>query len=335
MSKPIFVCIPGVSHPPIIYDPLKASLSLHGYTAILVPLPSIGASQPVYDFTDDVLAIRLAISRLVDAGTDVIVVIHGWSGVVGGEALQGMSKTERARRGLRGGVVRLVFIMAWIVKEGFQGAPRGDVSSMLPYLQADTLVSHPSCSTSLPHFPQLLELKIFLSPAEACPDISFSLLRRYPAIESRTLGRTSPMHTVGGFSQEQEWPMLPVCRPSTMIPDNRLSPSAESSATNIYSLRCKSILLDYLLTCLAEPDCRTHSISRRAMFVQRHGSSASQLLDITTSSAEPGCVLEQDDVCSMAAYSNYVRPLRTGPECDSGVCRDDDSSGERLRGTYD
>ncbi|EPE36202.1 alpha/beta-Hydrolase [Glarea lozoyensis ATCC 20868] len=139
ISKPIFVCIPGVSHPPIIYDPLKASLSLHGYTAILVSLPSIGASQPVYDFTDDVLAIRLAISRLVDAGTDVIVVIHGWSGVVGGEAVQGMSKAERARRGLRGGVVRLVFIMAWIVKEGFQGAPRGDVSSMLPYLQADTL----------------------------------------------------------------------------------------------------------------------------------------------------------------------------------------------------
>jgi hypothetical protein len=141
MSKPIFICIPGVSHPPIIYDPLKASLSLHGYTAIPVSLPSIGASPPVYDFTDDVLAIRLAVSRLVDAGTDVVVVMHGWSGVVGGEALQGLSKFERARRGLGGGVIRLVYIMAWIVKEGFQGAPRGDVSSMLPYLEADLLVS--------------------------------------------------------------------------------------------------------------------------------------------------------------------------------------------------
>jgi hypothetical protein len=150
MSKPIFVCVPGVSHPPIIYDPLKASLSLHGYTAIPVPLPSIGANPPVYDFTDDVLAIRVAVSRLVDAGTDVIVVMHGWSGVIGGEALQGMGKAERARRGLGGGVIRLVYIMAWIVKEGFQGAQRGDISSMLPYLEADLLVSQPFCPSRVP-----------------------------------------------------------------------------------------------------------------------------------------------------------------------------------------
>ena len=141
MSKPIFVCVPGVSHPPIIYDPLKASLSLHGYTAIPVQLPSIGANPPVYDFTEDVIAVRNVVSRLVDAGTDIVLVMHGWNGVVGGEAMQGLGKVERARRGLRGGVIRLVYIMAWIVKEGFQGAPRGDVSGMLPYLSADLSVS--------------------------------------------------------------------------------------------------------------------------------------------------------------------------------------------------
>ncbi|KAG9239359.1 hypothetical protein BJ875DRAFT_501418 [Amylocarpus encephaloides] len=137
MSKPIFVCVPGASHPAIIYDPIKASLALHGYTAIPVQLPSIGGIVPNYDFTEDVVVIRHIISRCIESGLDVIVVLHGWSGVVGGEALQGLGKAERTRRGLRGGVVRIVFIMAWIVKEGFQGAQRGDCSNMFPHLQAD------------------------------------------------------------------------------------------------------------------------------------------------------------------------------------------------------
>lgn len=65
----------------------------------------------------------------------------GYGGLPGAEALQGLGKAERARRGLRGGVVRLVFIMSWLAREGFQGSPRGDVSSLYPYMRPDLQVS--------------------------------------------------------------------------------------------------------------------------------------------------------------------------------------------------
>jgi hypothetical protein len=112
MSRPVFVCVPGASHSHLIYEPLRAALSFHGYTAYPLALPSVGGNPPTYDFTEDVRAIRNICSDLADAGEDVILVMHAYGGLPGGEALYGLGKGEREQRGLRGGVIRLVFIMS-------------------------------------------------------------------------------------------------------------------------------------------------------------------------------------------------------------------------------
>lgn len=112
MSKPIFVCLPGASHSQVIYEPLKAELSFSGYIVIPVALPSVGGNPVTYDFTEDVQTVRNLVIELVEGGNDVILVMHGYSGLPGAEALQGLGKVERQRRGLNGGVVRLVFIMS-------------------------------------------------------------------------------------------------------------------------------------------------------------------------------------------------------------------------------
>ena len=112
MSRPTFVCVPGASHSPIIYDPVKSALSYYGYEVVPLGLPSVGGNPATYDFTEDVRTIRNYVAQLADTGRDVILVMHGYSGVPGGEALQALAKSDRERRGLRGGVIRLVFIMA-------------------------------------------------------------------------------------------------------------------------------------------------------------------------------------------------------------------------------
>ena len=112
MSRPTFVCIPEASLSPIIYDPVKSALLYHGYEVVPLGLPSIGGEPATYDFTEDVLAIRNYITTVAETGRDIILVMHGYAGVPGGEALHGLGKIEREQRGLRGGVVRLVFIMA-------------------------------------------------------------------------------------------------------------------------------------------------------------------------------------------------------------------------------
>jgi pimeloyl-ACP methyl ester carboxylesterase len=112
MSKPTFICVPGASHSPLIFDPVKSSLAYYGYEVTPITLPSVGGNPATYDFTEDVRAIRNLVAQYADSGRDVILVMHGYGGLPGAEALHGLGKAEREQRGLRGGVVRLVFIMS-------------------------------------------------------------------------------------------------------------------------------------------------------------------------------------------------------------------------------
>ncbi|KAG0648374.1 hypothetical protein D0Z07_5133 [Hyphodiscus hymeniophilus] len=137
MSRPTFVCVPGASHSHIIYNSVKTGLEYYGYEVVPLGLPSVGGNPATYDFTEDVLAIRNYLTTLAETGREVILVMHGYAGVPGGEALHGLSKEERERRGLRGGVVRLVFIMAYMVREGYQASARGDISAMFHYMRCN------------------------------------------------------------------------------------------------------------------------------------------------------------------------------------------------------
>lgn len=88
------------------------ALSFHGYTAVPLALPSVGGNPPTYDFSEDVQAIRNLVTEISESGSDVILVLHSYAGLPGGEALQGLGKADRQRSGLRGGVIRIVFIMS-------------------------------------------------------------------------------------------------------------------------------------------------------------------------------------------------------------------------------
>jgi hypothetical protein len=140
MSRPTFICVPGFCHTSEIFDPLRDLLGLYGYAVHSVTLPSVvtNGTPASNDPTQDMRAIRSTVSRYVEAGHYVIVVLHSYAGVPGGDALQGLSHTERAQRGLRGGVLRVVYVVGWIVKEGFKMCQEGDYSSFPPYLQSNT-----------------------------------------------------------------------------------------------------------------------------------------------------------------------------------------------------
>jgi hypothetical protein len=140
MSRPTFICVPGFCHTSAIFDPLRDLLGSYGYAVHPVTLPSIvtNGTPTSNDPAQDMRAIRSTVSRYVEAGHYVIVVLHSYAGVPGGDALQGLSHTERAQRGLRGGVLRVVYVVGWIVKEGFKMCQEGDYSSFPPYLQSNT-----------------------------------------------------------------------------------------------------------------------------------------------------------------------------------------------------
>jgi len=142
MSKPTFVLVPGAWHSPDTFDGVISGLETHGYSSVKVTLSSVGGNPPTYDFKEDVDAILAAVTKLAEQEKNVIVVAHSYSGQPVGEIPKELLKKERGLKGLKGGVIRLVFIMAFLVPGGFAAAPRGDISSMYWFMKADTAVSH-------------------------------------------------------------------------------------------------------------------------------------------------------------------------------------------------
>jgi hypothetical protein len=60
-----------------------------------------------------------------------------FSGLIGGAALEGLSKETRETKGLKGGVLRLIYNVAFIVLEGFQHSPHGTRDIMVPEMKMD------------------------------------------------------------------------------------------------------------------------------------------------------------------------------------------------------
>ena len=110
MSKPVFVFVPGAWHAPDVFSPVMEQLDAAGYNSVGVTLPSVGAEAPLKDFEPDVEAVRTALSKVLDSGDDVVLVMHSYGSIPACEATKGMSGKGKIRR--------LVFCCAFVLPEG-------------------------------------------------------------------------------------------------------------------------------------------------------------------------------------------------------------------------
>jgi len=148
MSRPTVVCVPGAWHGPEIYAKTLSILTEHNYPTVALPLPSVGASPPHTSFDEDVKGIRDCLTKLViEEEKEVVLVTHSYSGMPGAEAPVGLGKRDREAAGKKGGVIRLVFIMAFAMPEGFQ--PTAGGAQFPEWMKPDMEVSY--CAFSLLH----------------------------------------------------------------------------------------------------------------------------------------------------------------------------------------
>ncbi|KAF2157078.1 hypothetical protein K461DRAFT_273197 [Myriangium duriaei CBS 260.36] len=118
-SEPIFVLVPGFWHPGKCYQQLIDQVQQRGYDALALDNPSSGLTKPESKTVlDDAQNARSTIVKLIDQGRDVVVITHSYGGAPGGIAAQGLSKKDRQLAGKTGGVVGLVYMAAFPVKEG-------------------------------------------------------------------------------------------------------------------------------------------------------------------------------------------------------------------------
>lgn len=121
MSSPkqTILIIGGGWHTPRSYGKLTALLEQHGFD-VHVPLhPSMNQSRPPNaDLETDTAHIRSYVEELLQDGRHIIVVMHSYGGQVGTNALHGFGFEERAAKGLRGGILNLIYMTACALPEG-------------------------------------------------------------------------------------------------------------------------------------------------------------------------------------------------------------------------
>ena len=109
-SKPHIILIHGAYHDGSCYDRVTPLLHASGYESTAVDLPSAGTEPPATTLEPDIECVRSAIQPLLDAGRDIVVVMHSYGGIVGTTSLSGMSKKHRSEQHLEGGVTHLVYL---------------------------------------------------------------------------------------------------------------------------------------------------------------------------------------------------------------------------------
>ncbi|XHF96385.1 hypothetical protein AWENTII_000022 [Aspergillus wentii] len=112
------VFAPGAWYPPTAFDPIIHKLRPLGYACQTIAFPSIQQAPIVEDLQLDIAAVRTAVEDAADAGQEVMVIAHSWAGLPVNSALDGLSREERQKTGKPGGVVRLLFLSAFLPDVG-------------------------------------------------------------------------------------------------------------------------------------------------------------------------------------------------------------------------
>jgi hypothetical protein len=118
MSKPVILIVPGAWHQAQHYKRVTDGLEKHGYEAAGITLPTFNSRPPNAVWDQDAETVRQLILKNLDAGKDVIVVAHSFGGVAMSEAVKGLGKKAREAHGLKGGVVRLIYMCAMALPKG-------------------------------------------------------------------------------------------------------------------------------------------------------------------------------------------------------------------------
>ncbi|KAI1171797.1 Alpha/beta hydrolase fold-1 [Nemania sp. FL0916] len=116
--KPTIFFVPGAWHKPWVFDLVRETLSSRGYETDAIALATAGSDDKTVGVLADAAKIRDALSKLVDAGKDVLVVPHSYGGVPTSSAVQGLSKEQRAADGKPGGIIMLLYMASFTFPAG-------------------------------------------------------------------------------------------------------------------------------------------------------------------------------------------------------------------------
>lgn len=123
LKKPIIIFVPGFWEGPRVFDRVRTTLASHGYPTQAVTTACTGkTSSSGLTIDDDVAAVRALVEPIVEAGQEVLMVLHSAGGFIGSAALKGLCAPQRKEEGKIGGVTHILFLCAGVVDQ-YQDVP--------------------------------------------------------------------------------------------------------------------------------------------------------------------------------------------------------------------
>jgi pimeloyl-ACP methyl ester carboxylesterase len=118
--KSTILILHGAWHHPDHFAQQISLLKSQSYEVLCAVQPSYDAQPATTTLQDDAAFIKTVLSKLVDdKGKEVIVVMHSNGGMVGTEAVtEEFSRTYRERKGMKDGVVKLLYMCAFLLLKG-------------------------------------------------------------------------------------------------------------------------------------------------------------------------------------------------------------------------
>lgn len=123
MSRPSLLIVPGASGLPEFYDPLVQAVAARGYDIKALHTPSVGLvtgarEGPLPTMYDDAEFIAKHVGEMADRGNDVILVAHSYGGTPATESVRGLTKKERQKNGLQGGIIGIAYMSCLVPNVG-------------------------------------------------------------------------------------------------------------------------------------------------------------------------------------------------------------------------
>ncbi|KAL6720746.1 hypothetical protein ACLMJK_002671 [Lecanora helva] len=118
--KPTIILVHGAWHTPTHYTTFIHTLQRANYSVSCPHLPTCDPTTRLSSsmYTDAQTIRNQILSLLDDAPQNIIMLLHSYGGIVGTEAVKGLSVHERAAQGLPGGVAHLIYMCAFMLQEG-------------------------------------------------------------------------------------------------------------------------------------------------------------------------------------------------------------------------
>ena len=159
---PTILAVPGAWHTVESFDSVKKIFTERNYDFVSQNAPGVVDANSTV--TGDAASLRTnLLGPLVEAGKDVIVMMHSYGGMYGSQAVEGLSKRERTQSGKQGGVISLIYVSAVtpLAGQSTLNMMGTDVQHLPSFVDYNVRKFTPLCCAAGP--PRCIHVRVFVN----------------------------------------------------------------------------------------------------------------------------------------------------------------------------